>query len=343
MNGHRSKYANGILAKAGLPFLIGKSPVFRAALKNLPAIAAASDSVLITGDTGAGKELCARAIHQLGSRAGQAFVAVNCATLTPELAANDLFGHVAGGYTSAALPGEGFVKAADGGILFLDELNSLPMAVQGKLLRFFDERQFDPIGSAKVVTVDVRVVAATNVDLEKCVAEGRFRGDLYHRLQQLPIHLPPLRMRREDIILLAEHFLREISIERGTPLNSLTSQAAEKLLACAWPGNVRELRNVIRRAATVCPVERIDASDIDLNVPASLAPPQTRQQALDFADRQYLMHVLAKHNGNIRKAAQEADAARANFYECLSRHGISIADFRESRAAREMPDGLLRA
>jgi transcriptional regulator with PAS, ATPase and Fis domain len=182
-----------ILTDDCLTILECKSPVLRAALKNLPAIAGSSRTVLITGETGTGKELCARAIHQLSKRASQQFVPVNCANLTPELAGNELFGHVAGAYTGAERRGDGYISAADGGTLFLDEINSLLKHVQGKLLRFFDHGEANPVGAAKAAHVDVRTVVATNADLEQLVCQGNFRADLYYRITQLTIEVPPVK------------------------------------------------------------------------------------------------------------------------------------------------------
>jgi DNA-binding NtrC family response regulator len=300
----------------------------RSALKDLPAIAAANDGVLITGETGTGKELCARAIHQLSSRAGRPLVAVNCANLTPELAANELFGHAAGSYTGATRRGEGLLKMTHGSTLLLDELNSLPIEAQGKLLRYFDHGEFNAIGSPNVTKVDVRIIAATNVDLKQCVCEGRFRQDLYYRIRQFTIDLPPLRARWEDIVPLAEHFLREISIEARNPPKRLSSAACAKLLAYSWPGNVRELRSATRKAAALCENYDIDETDIELDRLPEVMASMTLKAAVEVASREYFQRTLAQCRGNIVEVARAAGLPRSEIYRRLRDLRITISDFR---------------
>ncbi len=233
-----------------------------------------SVSVLITGETGTGKEVLARFIHQAGPRAAKPFVTVNCAALPETLLESELFGHEAGAFTDARERKPGLMEQADKGVLFLDEISSMPLAMQAKLLRALEEGAIRRVGGTKMIPIDVQIIAASNRDLKKMIAEGAFREDLYFRLKVVDLNLPPLRERKEDIPALAGHFLREASTRMGKPLLSITPRALQALMAYHWPGNIRELRHVIERAVLLCDEEMIDLPHLpaELRQPRPLSP-----------------------------------------------------------------------
>jgi two-component system response regulator GlrR len=237
--------------KLGLKQLIGESPMFREVKRKIPLVAKCDASVLISGETGTGKELCARAIHYLSPRMSKSFIPITCGAIPMELMENELFGHVRGAYTGAASSNPGLIQEADGGTLFLDDIDCLPYAAQGKLLRFLQEKEYRQLGSTKILQADVRVIATTNRELENIVDEGSFRKDLYFRLNIVPLMLPPLCSRREDIPLLACHFLEKYAAEFDKRVNEFTPEAMEKLLIYDWPGNVRELEHVVERVVVL--------------------------------------------------------------------------------------------
>jgi transcriptional regulator with GAF, ATPase, and Fis domain len=228
--------------------IVGDSPALAAMLERIDAVAATNASVLIIGETGTGKELVAHAIHARSSRAAHPLVKVNCASIPQELFESEFFGHVRGAFTGASRDRPGRFQLADGGTIFLDEVGEIPLSLQGKLLRVLQERQFERVGDDQTQTVDVRVIAATNKDLERAVEAGEFREDLYYRLSVFPVSVPPLRRRGDDVVQLATHFLEQACREFGRPLLVLSPAQLDALRAYDWPGNVRELRNVIERA-----------------------------------------------------------------------------------------------
>jgi formate hydrogenlyase transcriptional activator len=228
--------------------MLGRSPAIRAILLDVERVARADTSVLITGETGTGKELVARAIHHRSNRAARPLVTVNCAAIAAALQESELFGHEKGAFTGATQRRDGRFKLADGGTLFLDEVGEMSLDLQAKLLRVLQEGEFEPVGSSRTLRVDVRIVAATNRNLEDLVRAGTFRSDLLYRLDVFPIHLPPLRERGEDVILLAEHFARCLAKRSGRNVGLLTAESRRRLVDHDWPGNIRELRNVIERA-----------------------------------------------------------------------------------------------
>ena len=228
--------------------MIGKSPAFAGQLQKIRFIGNCDSTVLITGETGTGKEMFARAVHDLGPRAGKPFAPVNCGAIPHDLIENELFGHTKGAFTSAVTSENGLVHETEGGTLFLDEIDSLPLSAQVKLLRFLQEKEYRQLGSSKTRYADVRIIAATNLNIEEAVAKGAFRRDLYYRLNIIPLHLPPLRERREDIPLLAEHFIRQYALEQNKVIDDVTPEAVQKLLLDDWPGNIRELQNAMERA-----------------------------------------------------------------------------------------------
>src|SRR5205823_11024127 len=238
--------------------LIGNSEGMRRVQKLIGLAAGTDSTVLVTGETGTGKEMVARALHDHGTRAEKPFVAVNCAAIPTELLESELFGHVKGAFTGAASDRPGRFREADGGTLLLDEIGDMSPPMQAKILRVLQEREIAPVGAARSEKVDVRVIAATHRDLTQAVQKNEFREDLYYRLNVLPIHLPPLRERVDDIVSLAEHFLRQAS----DPPKSLSASATRRLLAYTWPGNVRELKNAMERASIVVRGSTIEESDL---------------------------------------------------------------------------------
>jgi len=320
----------------GLGQLIGESEAFRAAVKKIPRIARCDASVMISGETGTGKELCARAIHYLSPRARRAFIPVNCGAIPTELVENELFGHACGAFTNAASAQSGLIAEADGGALFLDEIDCLPLLAQVKFLRFLQEKEYRPLGSAKTRRADVRVIAAANVDFDEAVRAGRLRQDLYYRLNVIPLRLPPLRERRDDIPLLARHFLARYAADFNQPALSLSADAMELLLRYEWPGNVRELEHLIARAVALAERDVIEGHDLGLPHGASAALPSSFREAKAGFERAYIEDLLLAHHGNITKAAQAAHKNRRAFWELIRKYHINANSFKadsESRSA----------
>ena len=317
-----------LTAELGLRNLIGRDPAFLAMLAKLPRIAQADSNVLITGETGTGKELCARAIHHLSARRHAPFIAVDSGALPDSLFENELFGHAAGAFTDARTEQRGLAALAEGGTLFLDEIDALSRALQSKLLRFLEERTFKPLGSERFRRADVRLVAASNRDVEAIVRTGAFRSDLYFRLNVLSVHIPPLRDRREDIVMVAQHLL-ESQTEPGARPHSLAPSALRKLTLHHWPGNVRELLNVVQRAIVFADGLVIHARDIELPVldVEGEAPVsgfrQARAEALARFERAFVEGLLRKHAGNITRAAREAGKDRRAFGRLAKKLGLS--------------------
>jgi len=254
-----------------LNFIVGKSPVMRTLLDHAQRAAAASVSVLITGETGTGKEVLARALHQMGPRAKKPFIDVSCPAIQSTVLESELFGYEPGAFTSAEKRKLGLMEVADEGILFLDEIASTPQDIQAKLLRALEERSFRRMGGTNLIKVDVQVVAASNRDLPQLIARGEFREDLYYRLKVVDLHIPPLRQRKEDIPELLGLFIRQNNLRMGINITDITPRALEALMAYNWPGNVRELRNVIERAMLFCDDPAIDLS----HLPPELSQPKS--------------------------------------------------------------------
>jgi len=254
-----------------LNFIVGKSPVMRTLLDHAQRAAAASVSVLITGETGTGKEVLARALHQMGPRAKKPFIDVSCPAIQTTVLESELFGYEPGAFTSAEKRKPGLMEIADEGILFLDEIASTPQDIQAKLLRALEERSFRRMGGTNLIKVDVQVVAASNRDLPQLIARGEFREDLYYRLKVVDLHIPPLRKRKEDIPELLGLFIRQNNLRMGINITDITPRALEALMAYNWPGNVRELRNVIERAMLFCDDPAIDLS----HLPPELSQPKS--------------------------------------------------------------------
>ena len=261
---HARALTHKLKENLGLKQLVGESPIFLEETKKIPMMAKCDASVLISGETGTGKEMCARAIHYLSPRANKPFIPFNCGAIPTDLMENELFGHVQGAFTGASTPQQGLIHEANGGTLFLDDVDCLPLTSQAKLLRFLQEKEYRQLGSAKMCQADVRVIAATNTDLKAAVEEGKLRHDLYYRLNVIPITLPALRDRREDIPLIARHFLNKYATEFDKQITGFASEALQILMLYEWPGNVRELEHVVERAVLFSEQTVIRETDIIL-------------------------------------------------------------------------------
>jgi DNA-binding NtrC family response regulator len=317
-----------LTGELGITELVGKSIPFVSALRKLPMLARSDRTVLITGETGTGKELCARALHQLSARRNSPFIPVDCAAFPDHLFENEMFGHTRGAFTDAHRDQKGLVALAEDGTVFLDEIDSLSATSQGKLLRFLQDRTYRPLGAERFVRSNANVLAATNRDLEKLVQQGKFRSDLFFRLSVLRIHMPPLRNRREDIPLLARHFVDALSAESRCGGKILLPGAYHKLKMLDWPGNVRELYNVIQRAFVAA--EGLDISAAHLQIPFADAVDepavetftQAKANAVGSFERQYLVNALQRCKGNITQAARLAKKDRRAFGRLVKRHKI---------------------
>ena len=308
--------------KFGLENIVGESPAMKEIFEIVQQVAPARASVLLTGESGTGKELIARAIHQLSPRARQPLVIVHCAALAPTLLESELFGHEKGAFTGAHERRIGRFEQAQGGTLFLDEIGEIDATLQVKLLRFLGERTFERVGSNKTLTADVRLIAATNKNLEELVKAGSFREDLFFRLRVVEIHLPPLRARPGDVPLLAQRFLREFAHENGKAVNEFTADALERLMHYAWPGNVRELRAAIEHAVVLCRGEKISARDLPRQICAGErtgeAPLFARNDlTVKEAEKQLIVHALKETNGNRTSAAKKVGMSRRTFHRKL--------------------------
>ena len=320
------------------PQMIGRSPAFLQEIAKIPLVARSDASVLVLGETGTGKELCARGVHHLSARADKPFVTVNCGAIPLELMENELFGHEKEAFTGASTGTRGLIREAEGGTILLDEIDSLPAAAQVKLLRFLQEKEIRPLGSTRTIQADVRVLAATNVDPEILIEQGKLRRDLYYRIHVLAIRLPPLRERREDIPLLLDFFLerhRRPVTGQGTQVAGFTPCALRALMMYAWPGNVRELEHVVERAVLLCPGELISEREIVLPRSGDSDRPTSFQQAkaqvvADF-ERKYLTSLLMIHRGNVSHAAMSARKNRRAFFQLLQKHGLDVSLFRAAR------------
>jgi len=315
---------------------IGRSPAFSKQIEKLPTIAGCNAGVLILGETGTGKEVCAQAIHYLSARASKPWIAVNCGAIPLELIESELFGHVRGAYTTAHTAREGLVSEAEGGTLFLDDIDCLPNSAQSKLLRFLQEHEYRTVGANAVRHADVRVIAASNRNLAVLAARGEFRSDLYFRLNILTLTLPPLRERREDIPALAMHFLGQFSraLERRAP--ALSPQAVKRLLTHDWPGNVRELQHVIERALLLAKGPSLAAEDIEIPGATEAADPGesfrvAKDRVVKQFERTYIEQLLLTFDGNVTHAAQEAKKNRRAFFALIRKHRIELDRFRTSK------------
>jgi two-component system response regulator HydG len=323
-----------LVDQSGASEIVGESAALRQVLGLVESVARSTATVLITGESGTGKEVIARAIHQKSPRHERPFVAVNCSALTDTLLESELFGHVKGAFTGAMRDKKGLFEAAEGGTLFLDEIGDVPLPMQVKLLRAIQQGEVKPVGANETRKVDVRILAATNVDLQKAVAQARFREDLYYRLAVIPVRLPPLRDRPEDIAKLAYHFMRRHSARHGRKIDRISDKALEILRGHAWPGNVRELENLMERVVLLSQTEEIAPEDlppelggsgpvnVDPSTLAHLPFNEAKQLSVRAFERRYLAAVLDRHRGKISPAARDAGMDRSNFRRLMKQAGL---------------------
>ena len=320
--------------------LIAESPSMKRVMALIEQVAPTDSTVLLTGESGTGKELAARAVHFAGPRRDGRFVALDCGAIAPNLIASELFGHVRGAFTGAVADRTGLVQAADGGTLLLDEISNLPLDLQASLLRVIETREVRAVGASEPVKVNVRYVAATNRDLRVLVAEGKFREDLYYRFNVFPIHMPPLRERREEIPILARHFLALYSARMHKRIEDFTAEALEALQRYDWPGNVRELSNVVERLVILAGGSHIGHAHLKESMDVSTSLPEIphtfaelselkknlRDQAVVEVEKAFLMDALRRSDYNVTRAAQETGVQRTNFQALLKKHGLRLRD-----------------
>ncbi len=311
--------------------LISKSPVMHKVFDLARSAARSQSTILVLGESGTGKELLARAVHAESPRHDAPFVAVSCAALTESLLESELFGHEKGAFTGALARRRGKFEAADGGTIFLDEIGDISQKLQVDLLRVLEDRHFCRVGGNESVGVDVRVVAATNRDLKKAVADGSFREDLFYRLNVIPIALPPLRERREDIPLLIDHFLEHLSVEMNRRVDGVSPEALALLMRHDWPGNVRELRNVLERAMVVAQSPRLQPDDLGLAAGTPRADTIDTSLTLEEVERRHVGAVLQHCSGNVTQAARVLDIDRVTLYNKIRKYGLKRYD-EEDRA-----------
>ena len=308
--------------------LVGESAAIRRVFELVHRVSDTDASVLLTGESGTGKELVARALHTESSRAARPFHGLNCAAVPATLLESELFGHLEGAFTDAKAPRKGLFEQADGGTVLLDEIAEMPLDMQPKLLRVLQEKKVRPLGSQREVAFDTRIIAATNRDLETEVEAGRFREDLYYRLNVIQIHVPPLRARGNDVLLLAQHFLEKSAARLGKPVKAISAEAAQKLVDYDWPGNVRQLENSIERAITLTRFDHITVDDLPERVRKFDASPAhvidlelEHMLTLEQLERRYIERVLKASAGNKTQAARVLGVDRRTLYRKLERYG----------------------
>jgi DNA-binding NtrC family response regulator len=305
--------------------IIGKSSSMREIYQVIEAVSQNKSNVLLSGENGTGKELVARTIHNKGSLASQPFLAINCGALSETLLESQLFGHRRGSFTSAIEDHEGVFQAADGGTLFLDEITEIPLPLQVKFLRAIQEKEVTPLGSTRPIRVDVRIIAATNRDIDEAVKDGSFRTDLFYRLNVVPIHLPPLRERREDIPLLVTHFIHEYSRIYAVDPKWVTPEAVQRLVEYAWPGNIRELQNAIERAFALSSQPEITPKDLPaaiLRDPEPVPAGSAEPLPLEEVERQNILAALHRSGGNKNEAARILGIDRQRLYRKIEKYGL---------------------
>jgi len=318
----KNKLLEQELVRKGSPFeFVGTSRQLKDILALIRKVAPTDSPVFIQGESGTGKELVANTVWHYSKRKDTPFIALNCASLSESLIESEIFGHEKGAFTSAYQLKHGLVEVADTGTLFLDEIGEMPIGLQAKLLRFLDSGEFRRVGGNKALTVDVRLIAATNKDLAAMIKRGMFREDLYYRLNVINITLPPLRERKEDIAALARHFLQQYAKKLDKSITDLTSDALELLAGYHWPGNVRELENVVERAVILCESDLLGAEDLSVPAPAMIAELGTNP-SLEEMEKNYILRVLRETNGNQSKASQLLGIDRKTLYLKLKKYGI---------------------
>ncbi len=331
--------------KYGFHNIVGKSKKMQEVYRIIAKVAPTDSTVLIYGQSGTGKELIARAIHFNSPRREKQFVPVDCAVLSENLLESELFGHIRGSFTGAVTTKPGLFEVADGGTVFLDEVGNISLAIQAKLLRVLQEREFTPVGGTKVKKVDIRLIAATNKDLEEMIKEGTFREDLYYRLNIVPISLPALKERQEDIPMLAAHFLKKYSEEMGKTIKGFSPEAMERLLRYLWPGNVRELENVIERSVVMVDEEMVRLEHLilpsqqekegqDVQVPLTSEElkelkKQLREKAVEEVEKAFILNALQRNRWNVTKAAEEVGMLRPNFQALMRKYNLRAQEAQE--------------
>ncbi len=314
--------------KWGLKKFVGKSPSFVQVVSKIPLVANSDVSVIIQGETGTGKELLARALHYLSPREGYPFLPVNSAALPATLFENELFGHAKEAFTDARSSRPGLIREAEGGTIFLDEVDTLDPASQAKLLRFLEEKEYRPLGSGKAIKTNVRVIAASNTELKASMEAGRFRQDLFYRLNVVPLTLPPLRERREDIPILANHFLKKY--ERKFGAKRFSPAAMEKLSLHPWPGNIRELENMVQHVMIMVPDRVIGPESLPFAAQDDQQPKmfhnfqEAKRKAIETFERAYISNLLRIHDGNITRAAKASGKDRRAFGRLVKKHRLPV-------------------
>jgi two-component system response regulator GlrR len=312
--------------------IVTQSPRMENVLHQARLVAQSDASVFIHGASGTGKELLARAIHRASRRAAAPFIAVNCAAIPENLLESELFGHRKGSFTGAIYDHKGLIPAADGGTLFLDEIGDMPLSLQAKLLRVLQDREVRAVGATQGSAVDVRVISATHRDLDAQMKAGRFREDLYYRLNVVSLILPPLAQRREDIVPLAMHYLKATAARYGKDVQAFAPEALELLIAASWPGNVRQLVNVVEQVVALCASGVVPASLVQQALRDDPLPLASLEQARGAFEREYLVRILRMTGGNVTQAAKLAQRNRTEFYKLLERHQLESKMFKPERA-----------
>jgi len=319
--GRQLEQENLLLRGEDRPFLIAQSRAMQPVLETIARVGPSQANVLVTGESGAGKGVVAQALHAVSTRKDKPLVSVNTASISPTLFESELFGHVAGAFTDARSDRIGRFKLADGGTLFLDEIASIPANLQSKLLRVLESGEFEPVGSSKTHRVDVRILSATNADLDEEIAASRFRQDLLYRLKTVEIRVPPLRERREDIPLLATHFLQRHATRYRKDLAGFDSTSLDVLLAYSWPGNVRELDHTVERAVLMACGTAVQAGDLGIE-PRFQAAPAIENMTIEQVEQMMIRKALSRFQGDISKAAEALGLSRGALYRRLEKHGI---------------------
>ena len=318
---HRLESENRLLRRDNMPHMIAESPQMHPVLELMERVGPSSANVLITGEHGTGKELVAQWLHASSPRATRSLITVNMGGLSEGVFESELFGHVKGAFTDAKIDRVGRFEFADGGTIFLDEIGNVPLALQAKLLRVLQTGEVERVGSSKARHVDVRVISATNVNLQNEVADGRFREDLLFRLNTIEVHLPPLRDRRDDIVPLAMHFVRRHAARYAKTIVGFEQPALRTLLAHSWPGNIRELDHAVERAVLLTHGEEIRAGDLALRASASSAQ-RLEELTLEEVEKLLIQKALARYEGNVSAAAKALGLSRSALYRRISSHGL---------------------
>jgi two-component system response regulator GlrR len=324
-----SRLKDILIDKYDFSNIIARSGKMQEVLERVLRISKTESTVYINGDSGTGKELIAKAIHFISERREKPFVDINCAALPESLLESELFGHEKGAFTGAIKTRGGLFTRANEGTVFLDEIGDMPLSIQAKLLRVLQERRFYPVGGKEPIEVDIRLIVATNKDLEEEVKNGNFREDLFYRIHVIPIHLPSLRERKEDIPLLVEHFLKIFSLEMNKKIKGVTPQALQILMLRDWPGNVRQLKNSIEYAVAMTQDDMITEDLLQLQKEITSDERKPLKEAKANFEKSYLVHLMEITHGNVSQAAQMAGKYRADFYNLLKKYDLKPADFKK--------------